>query len=319
MRLKFSEVLSESFSFFFANIRLFFDLVTIPWVLSIAIRIVGGLLSIDLPLGALVEKAMDVVPTAMFAVAWQRRAAGTAPHRAVAGTGLVVARNRLARHLLKVAGMTFVLMAVFMMTVGPMDPRALRAGAAIDPDNARRYALAGPLAFGFIVSLLLALRVSWGLAATAVDVPFSPRCPGPQPGQRLAHHRRPVRRLFRRRLRHRRDRAADPRRDARLLQAEEAAAIVSWTVAILVSYGVVALTATVQAVIFRRLLAWREGAGLPALSDLKKVAQQSDQGQVGRRHRIAGKLDGATHFRAWPSWGCGVPFHLRQAKTGISR
>jgi hypothetical protein len=42
---------------------------------------------------------------------------------------------------------------------------------------------------------------------------------------------------------------------------------VSWTVAILVSYGVAALTATVQAVIFRRLLAWREGAGLPALSE----------------------------------------------------
>ena len=36
-------------------------------------------------------------------------------------------------------------------------------------------ALAGPLALGFIVSLLLALRVSYGLAATAVDVPFSPR------------------------------------------------------------------------------------------------------------------------------------------------
>ena len=52
-----------------------------------------------------------------------------------------------------------------------------------------------------------------------------------------------------------------------VLQADEAAAVVSWTVAILVSYGVTALTATVQAVIFRRLLAWREGVGLPALAD----------------------------------------------------
>ena len=51
-----------------------------------------------------------------------------------------------------------------------------------------------------------------------------------------------------------------------VLQAEEAAAVVSYTVAILASYGVIALTATVQAVIFRRLLAWREGAGLPAIS-----------------------------------------------------
>ena len=50
-----------------------------------------------------------------------------------------------------------------------------------------------------------------------------------------------------------------------MLGAQEAAAVVSWTVAILVSYGGVGLTATVQAVIFRRLVGWREGAGLPAL------------------------------------------------------
>ena len=49
-----------------------------------------------------------------------------------------------------------------------------------------------------------------------------------------------------------------------VLQADEAAAVVSWTVAILVAYGVTAITATVQAVIFRRLFAWREGVGLPA-------------------------------------------------------
>ena len=43
--------------------------------------------------------------------------------------------------------------------------------------------------------------------------------------------------------------------------------MVSWTVAILASYGVIGLTATVQAVIFRRLLAWREGVGLPSLAE----------------------------------------------------
>ena len=51
------------------------------------------------------------------------------------------------------------------------------------------------------------------------------------------------------------------------LQADEAAAVVSWTVAILVAYGVAALTATVQAIIFRRLLGWREGTGLPAAAE----------------------------------------------------
>jgi hypothetical protein len=48
--------------------------------------------------------------------------------------------------------------------------------------------------------------------------------------------------------------------------AREAAAVVAWTAGILVSYGSTSLAATVQAVIFRRLLAWREGAALPVPS-----------------------------------------------------
>jgi hypothetical protein len=269
VRLSFSEVLSESFGFFFANIRLFFDLVTIPWIMSIAIRIIGGLISTESPVAALVEKAIDVVPAAMFVVAWQRLVL-LGPHRVdrLPGLGWSSRETAWLVHLLKVAGMTFVLMAIFMITVGPMDPSALRAGAAIDPDDARRYALAGPLAFGFIVSLLLALRVSYGLAATAVDVPFSPRLS-------WAHSRGNawpiIGTLFvvyfggafvtavAVLLTHAMMRG--------LLRADEAAAVVSWAVAILVSYGVIGLTATVQAVIFRRLLAWREGAGLPALSE----------------------------------------------------
>jgi len=51
-----------------------------------------------------------------------------------------------------------------------------------------------------------------------------------------------------------------------MLGADSAAALVTWLVAILVSYAGAGLAATVQAVIFRRLLAWREGAALPALS-----------------------------------------------------
>ncbi len=269
MRLSFSEVLSESFGHFFANIRLFFDLVTIPWIISIAIRVIGGLLAIDSPLGALIEKAIDVVPTTMFVVAWQRLVL-LGPHRIdrLPGTGWSPRETAWLGHLLKVAGMTFVLMAIFMITIGPMDPRALQAGAAVDPEAARRYALAGPLAFGFIVSMLLALRVSWGLAATAVDVPFSPRFS-------WAHSRGNawpiIGALFvvyfggafvtavAMLLTHGIMRG--------VLRADDAAAIVSWTVAILVAYGVMALTATVQAVIFRRLLAWREGVGLPSLSE----------------------------------------------------
>jgi hypothetical protein len=268
VRLSLSQVLSESFGFFFANTRLFFHLVTIPWIMSIVIRIVGGLVS-ESPIGAMVEKAVDVVPTTMFMVAWQRLVL-LGPHRIDGLPGLNWSSRETAwlGHLLKVAGMTFVLMAIFMITVGPMDPRTLQAGAAIDPDTARRYALAGPLALGFIVSLLLALRVSYGLAATAVDVPFSPRFS-------WVHSRGNawpiIGALFvvyfggafvtavAALLTHGIMRG--------VLQADEAAAVVSWTVAILVAYGVTAITATVQAVIFRRLFAWREGVGLPAVAE----------------------------------------------------
>jgi hypothetical protein len=50
-----------------------------------------------------------------------------------------------------------------------------------------------------------------------------------------------------------------------VLGAQEAAAVITWTAGILVSYGAAGLAATVQAVIFRRLLGWREGEPLPAL------------------------------------------------------
>ena len=103
-------------------------------------------------------------------------------------------------HLLKIGGITFVLIAAFVLTVGTMDYGALTTpGAPIDPDLARRQALAAPLGAGFMVSVLLALRVSYGLAATAVDVPFSPRLLlGPRPRQRLDDHRHAVPDLLRR-------------------------------------------------------------------------------------------------------------------------
>ena len=49
-----------------------------------------------------------------------------------------------------------------------------------------------------------------------------------------------------------------------MLGAQEAAVVVTWTVALLVSYAGAAVAATLQAIIFRTLLGWREGAPLPA-------------------------------------------------------
>src|SRR5260370_12393600 len=66
-------------------------------------------------------------------------------------------------------------MSALMFTVGSLDPGTIGVGAPLDPELVRHQAMAAPLIVGFIVSMLLALRVCYGLAATAVDVPFSPR------------------------------------------------------------------------------------------------------------------------------------------------
>ena len=87
--ISFGEVLSESFGFFFATSGLFFHLVTIPWILSLAMRIVGSVITEQTLLAVLVEKAIDVVPTVMFLVAWMRLVLLGPTHRAAAGAGLV--------------------------------------------------------------------------------------------------------------------------------------------------------------------------------------------------------------------------------------
>lgn len=268
VKLSFGEVVSESFGFFFGHLRLFFHVVTIPWILSIAIRVIDGLVTSESPFTVLIEKAIDVIPSVMFMVGWQRIVLlGPKGLDRLPGTGWSPRESAYLVHLIKVGGMTFVLVSVFMITVWPMDPAALRAGAAIDPEAARRYALAGPLAFGFIISLLLALRVSFGLAASAVDIPFSPR-------QSWAQSRGNAWTIIAALFLVYFGGAFATAVAAKLTQvimqgvlgAQEAAAVVTWTVAFLISYGVLALTVTVQAVIFRRLTGWRAGASLPTLT-----------------------------------------------------
>jgi hypothetical protein len=267
-KLQFGEVLSESFGFFFANLRLFFDLVTIPWIMSLAIRILGATVAHEPLFAGLVENLLDVLPNVMFMVAWQRTVL-LGPGRIDRLPGLVWSRRETSylAHLVMIAGVTFALIAAFIMTVGSLDPAAIGTGAPLDPEQARRQATAAPLAIGFFVSLLLALRVSFGLAATAVDVPFSPRLS-------WAYSRGNawtiIGALF---LSFFVGAIATTMATlvvlglmSNVFGAREAAAVVAWSVGILVSYGSTGLAATVQAIIFRRLLAWREGQSLPALS-----------------------------------------------------
>jgi len=267
VKLPFGDLLTESFGFFFANFRLFFHIVTVPWIISIGIRIVGATIGQDSLVAMLAEKMADVIPTVMFVVGWQRVVLlGPRPGDHLPGLGWSSRETAYLLHLIKVFGITFVLMSALMFTVGSLDPGTIGVGAPLDPELVRHQAMAAPLIVGFIVSMLLALRVCYGLAATAVDVPFSPRLA-------WAYGRGNtwtiIGTLFLTFLV-----GAIVTAVATLLVlalargvlgAQEAAVIITWTAAILVSYGAAGLAATVQAVIFRRLLDWREGSTLPAL------------------------------------------------------
>lgn len=263
VKLPFADVLSESFGFFFANRALFFHLVTVPWILSLLLRVVGSLLGDETPLPVLIEKALDAIPTVMFLVAWTRIALlGPAGVKGVPGLAWSPRETAFLVHLLKVAGVTFVLIAAFTLMMGPIDPAEL-AGGSTDPEFVRREAMAAPLGTGFIVSALLALRVSFGLAATAVDLPFTPRLS-------WAYSRGNAWTiigvlfliLFAGGIATMVAGLVPFALLSGLFGAGSAAAIVMWTAAILASYAGAAIAATAQAVIFRRLTGWRDGAPL---------------------------------------------------------
>ena len=266
VKLSFSAVLTESFGFFFANLRPFFHLVTIPWIISLVMRLIGNALNQDSILAVLAEKAIDVIPTVMFMVGWQRFVL-LGPERVgrLPGLGWSPRETAYLVHLLKVGGITFLLITAFVLTAGTVDYGMLAPGAPIDPELVRRQAMAAPIGAGFMVSVMLALRVSWGLAASAVDVPFSPR---PSWIYSRGNAWTIIGVLF---LTFFLNAIATTVATfitlgmmTGVLGAQEAAAVITWTVALLVSYAGCAVAATVQAVIFRTLLAWREGAALPA-------------------------------------------------------
>ena len=262
-KLSFGDTLSESFGFFFGNLRLFFHLVTIPWILSLGLHIADAVLGQDAPWAMLVEKALDAVPTSMFMVAWMRVVLlGPRAVERLPGTNWSVRESNFLRHLVKIAGVTFFLIGAFVLTLGSIDPQMMNA-ATIDPELARREALAAPLGVGFIVSSLLALRVSFGLAATALDIPFSPR---PSWAYSRGSGWAVIGVLFviyvASALAILMSAVVPHALVIGLFGAETAAAVIAWAVAILFSYVGVGIAATAQAVIFRRLTGWRPGQSL---------------------------------------------------------
>ena len=262
-RLSFGETVSESFGFFFDHLRMFFHLVTIPWILSLALRIACASIDEDSPAMALVEKALDFVPTIMFMVGWTRVVLlGQERLDRLPGLGWSGRETAFLVHLIKVGGITFLLIAAFVLVVGTIDPAMLASNAPVDPDLARREAMAAPLGTGFVVSALLAMRVSFGLAGTAVDVPFDPRrswaCS-------RGHGWTVIGVLF---LVFFASGFASllaaliPYRVVSGLGADLAGQVIGWAAGILVSYAGAGIAATAQAIIFRRLTGWREGVPL---------------------------------------------------------
>ncbi|MFO1081933.1 MAG: hypothetical protein U1E23_15045 [Reyranellaceae bacterium] len=265
VKLSFAEVLSEGYGTFFRNLSLFFHLVTIPWILSLGIRIGGAFLAEDSLPAVLVEKLLELVPSVMFMVGWQR-AMLLGPARVGSPPGLAWSARETAYlvHLVKIAGVTFVLVAAFVLTVGSLDPSRLGQAAPLDPELARAQTLAAPLSLGLIVSTLLALRVSFGLAATAVDLPFSPRLSWAYSrGNAVTIVAALFLSYFLGTLATALTMLVVYGVLRSVLGSGDGVAVVSWAAAILVSYGGAGLVATVQAVIFRRLLGWREGRPLP--------------------------------------------------------
>ena len=114
-----------------------------------------------------------------------------------------------------------------------------------------------------MISTLLAFRVSFGLAATAVDVPFSLRLSWAYSrGNAWTIIAALFLSFFLTALVTAMSILIVYGMLLGLFDAPQGAAIVAWTVAILVSYAGAGLVATAQAVIFRRLLDWRPGKPL---------------------------------------------------------
>jgi len=137
--------------------------------------------------------------------------------------------------------------------------------AAQDPETAAKQTLLAPLASAFIVSALIALRVSFGLAATSVDEQGSPVLSW---ALSRGNGWVIVGSLFLISFAGTMVTAASVLLllgfMRGVLGADFASYVVTWTFALLVSYAGNGVLATAQAIIFRSLTGWREGVSLPS-------------------------------------------------------
>ena len=75
---------------------------------------------------------------------------GPRPGDRLPGLGWSARETAYLAHLIKVAGITFVLVSALMLTVGSLDPGTIGVGNPLDPELARLQTMAAPLITGFI-------------------------------------------------------------------------------------------------------------------------------------------------------------------------
>lgn len=167
--LHFPDVLTQTFRLCFSNIRAFFDLALIPTIISVALMLGARLVS-DGPISprmAGLVKLLDLIPTAMFAVGWYRWVLLGPPQASVvAGLGWSSRETGFLREFVVIFGLPIVIMGIFLVQM-PDDKMVLTPDEVRNlPPEVRALGILVPFAF---VGALIGMRLSFGLAAPAVD------------------------------------------------------------------------------------------------------------------------------------------------------
>lgn len=170
--LHFPDVLTQTFRFCFGNLRAFFDLALIPTIISVALMLGMRLLS-DGPASPRViglVKLLDLIPSAMFAVGWYRWILLGPPQASMlAGTGWTSRETGFLREFAVIFGLPILLMAVFLSQLP--DDMTMLSPAAVSalPPEVRALGILVPPTF---IAAIIGMRLSFGLAAPAVDAPW---------------------------------------------------------------------------------------------------------------------------------------------------
>ena len=170
--LQFPEVMTQTFRLCFSNLRPFFDLALIPTIISVALMLGLRLLTDGPATPRLVGivKLLDLFPTAMFAVGWYRWVLLGPPQASiVAGLGWSARETGFLREFLVIFGLPILLMAFFVSQLP--DDLALLTPAAVSTLPPEVRAL-GVLVLPTFIAAIFGLRLSFGLAAPAVDTPW---------------------------------------------------------------------------------------------------------------------------------------------------